>query len=101
LGSAEHDGALLRTAAHGDCAAFEVFFARLFPVITGFHLRRVRSRQAAFDLTAETFAARRLDGRVAASVARIAAPPSAAEEYCLQQLGAGCKIDRGARNDAH
>jgi len=51
------DSALLQAAAHGDCAAFEAFYSRWLPVVTRFHLRRVHSKEAAFDLTAETFAA--------------------------------------------
>ncbi len=51
------DGALLLAAAAGDGAAFESFYRRWLPVVTRFHLRRVGSRELAFDLTAETFAA--------------------------------------------
>lgn len=51
------DNALLLAAAEGDEAAFETFYLRWLPVVAGFHLRRVGSREAAFDLTAETFAA--------------------------------------------
>jgi RNA polymerase sigma-70 factor (ECF subfamily) len=51
------DGALLQAAADGDCQAFETFYRRWLPAVTRFHLRRVGSREAAFDLTAETFAA--------------------------------------------
>lgn len=51
------DGVLLVAAAAGDSAAFEHFYRRWLPVVTRFHLRRVGSREAAFDLTAETFAA--------------------------------------------
>jgi RNA polymerase sigma factor (sigma-70 family) len=50
------DAALLQAAAGGDSAAFEVFYRRWLPVVTRFHLRRGGSREAAFDLTAETFA---------------------------------------------
>jgi RNA polymerase sigma-70 factor (ECF subfamily) len=49
--------ALLVAAAGGDSSAFERFYRRWLPVITRFHLRGVGSREAAFDLTAETFAA--------------------------------------------
>ncbi len=52
-----NDGALLAAAAAGDAAAFEQFYRRWLPVVTRFHLRRAGSREAAFDLTAETFAA--------------------------------------------
>jgi RNA polymerase sigma factor (sigma-70 family) len=51
------DAGLLVAAAAGDCSAFELFYRRWLPVVTRFHLRRVGSREAAFDLTAETFAA--------------------------------------------
>lgn len=51
------DSALLVAAAGGDCAAFEVFYRRWLPVVTRYHLRRAGSRELAFDLTAETFAA--------------------------------------------
>ncbi len=51
------DSALLTAAAAGDSTAFELFYRRWLPVVTRFHLRRVGSREAAFDLTAETFAA--------------------------------------------
>ncbi len=51
------DGALLVAAAAGDSAAFEHFYRRWLPVVTRYHLRRAGSREVAFDLTAETFAA--------------------------------------------
>ncbi len=51
------DGVLLLAAAAGEQAAFEVFYRRWLPAVMGFHLSRVGSREAAFDLTAETFAA--------------------------------------------
>ena len=51
------DGALLLAAAGGDRTAFDCFYRRWLPVVTRFHLRRVGSRELAFDLTAETFAA--------------------------------------------
>jgi RNA polymerase sigma factor (sigma-70 family) len=51
------DAALLVAAARGDCLAFELFYRRWLPAVTRFHLRRVGSRELAFDLTAETFAA--------------------------------------------
>lgn len=54
---ATDDDALLLSAAAGDQAAFETFYLRWLPVVAGFHLRRVGSREVAFDLTAETFAA--------------------------------------------
>jgi DNA-directed RNA polymerase specialized sigma24 family protein len=51
------DAELLLAAAGGDDRAFAVFYRRWLPVVTGYHLRRVRSRELAFDLTAETFTA--------------------------------------------
>jgi RNA polymerase sigma-70 factor (ECF subfamily) len=51
------DEALLRRAASGDDRAFAVFYRRWLPLVTGYHVRRTRSRELAFDLTAETFAA--------------------------------------------
>jgi RNA polymerase sigma factor (sigma-70 family) len=51
-----NDAALLLAARAGDYAAFELFYRRWLPVVTRFHLRRGGSREAAFDLTAETFA---------------------------------------------
>jgi RNA polymerase sigma factor (sigma-70 family) len=59
VGSRDHvdDAQLLVTAASGDRAAFEQFYRRWLPAVTRYHLRRVGSREVAFDLTAETFAA--------------------------------------------
>jgi len=51
------DGVLLVAAANGDDRAFAEFYRRWLPLVTGYHLRRTRSRELAFDLTAETFAA--------------------------------------------
>jgi RNA polymerase sigma factor (sigma-70 family) len=51
------DDALLLAAARGEQVAFEVFYRRWLPSVTGYHLRRVAVRETAFDLTAETFAA--------------------------------------------
>lgn len=51
------DEGLLLAAASGDDRAFVVFYRRWLPVVTGYHFRRTRSRELAFDLTAETFAA--------------------------------------------
>ena len=51
------DGDLLRAAARGDDRAFAEFYRRWLPQVTGYHRRRTRSRELAFDLTAETFAA--------------------------------------------
>lgn len=48
---------LLRAAARGDDRAFAEFYRRWLPLVSGYHLRRTRSRELAFDLTAETFAA--------------------------------------------
>jgi RNA polymerase sigma-70 factor (ECF subfamily) len=53
----DSDEALLRSAAVGDDRAFAVFYRRHLPGVTGFHLRRTRRPELAFDLTAETFAA--------------------------------------------
>lgn len=58
MGAAEaDDDALLMAAAAGDEDAFAIFYERWLPVVVGFHLRRTGSRELAFDLTAETFAA--------------------------------------------
>jgi RNA polymerase sigma-70 factor (ECF subfamily) len=51
------DGDLLRAAASGDDRAFAEFYRRWLSLVTGYHLRRTRSRELAFDLTAETFTA--------------------------------------------
>ncbi len=51
------DGELLVAAARGDQAAFEAFYRRWLPSVLSYHLRRTASRELAFDLTAETFAA--------------------------------------------
>lgn len=51
------DRELLRSAANGDDRAFAEFYRRWLPLVTAYHLRRTRSRELAFDLTAETFAA--------------------------------------------
>lgn len=51
------DADLLRAAGSGDDRAFAEFYRRWLPLVTGYHLRRTRSRELAFDLTAETFAA--------------------------------------------
>ena len=51
------DSDLLRAAAGGDDRAFAEFYRRWLPLVTGYHMRRTRSRELAFDLTAETFAA--------------------------------------------
>ena len=51
------DAELLAAAALGEQAAFAVFYRRWLPHVTGYHLRRTRDRELAFDLTAETFAA--------------------------------------------
>jgi RNA polymerase sigma factor (sigma-70 family) len=52
----DDDAGLLLAAARGDDRAFADFYRRWLPVVTGYYLRRVRSRELAFDLTAETFA---------------------------------------------
>jgi RNA polymerase sigma factor (sigma-70 family) len=51
------DAGLLAAIASGNQDAFAAFYRRWLAVITGFFLRRTRSRELAFDLTAETFAA--------------------------------------------
>lgn len=51
------DTQLLVAAAAGDAAAFEDFYRRFHGPVLGFHLRRTGSRELAFDLAAETFAA--------------------------------------------
>ena len=51
------DVGLWLAAASGDDRAFGEFYRRWLPLVTGYHLRRSRSRELAFDLTAETFAA--------------------------------------------
>jgi RNA polymerase sigma factor (sigma-70 family) len=51
------DETLLAAAARGDDRALAEFYRRWLPVVTGYHLRRIRSPELAFDLTAETFAA--------------------------------------------
>ena len=51
------DAALLVATARGEQMAFAIFYRRWLPIITRFHLRRVRQRETAFDLAAETFAA--------------------------------------------
>jgi RNA polymerase sigma factor (sigma-70 family) len=51
------DEDLLLAATRGDDRAFGEFYSRWLPVVTRYHLRRVGSRELAFDLTAETFAA--------------------------------------------
>lgn len=57
FGRESEDRVLLAAAAAGDPSAFEAFYRRWLPGVTRFHLRRVDSRELAFDLTAETFAA--------------------------------------------
>jgi len=51
------DAGLLQAAAKGDDRAFGAFYRRWLPLVTGYFLRRTGSRELAFDLTAETFAA--------------------------------------------
>jgi RNA polymerase sigma factor (sigma-70 family) len=53
----DYDDRLLTSAAGGDREAFAAFYRRWLPAITSYHLRRTRTRELAFDLTAETFAA--------------------------------------------
>jgi len=51
------DEQLLAALASGDADAFSAFYRRHLPAVTAFFARRVGDREAAFDLTAETFAA--------------------------------------------
>jgi RNA polymerase sigma factor (sigma-70 family) len=51
------DAALLLASARGEQTSFEAFYRRWLPIVTGFFLRRAGSREVAFNLTAETFAA--------------------------------------------
>ena len=53
----DDDAALLAAAAAGDATAFEAFYRRYQGPVIGYHLRRAGSRELAFDLSAETFAA--------------------------------------------
>jgi RNA polymerase sigma-70 factor (ECF subfamily) len=46
----------LLAAARTDAAAFRRFYDRYADRVYGYHLRRTREREAAHDLTAETFA---------------------------------------------
>lgn len=55
--SGADDQELLRAAADGDDRAFAEFYRRWLPLVTGYFVRRTSSRELAFDLTAETFAA--------------------------------------------
>jgi RNA polymerase sigma factor (sigma-70 family) len=50
-----NDAALL-AAARSDPAAFRVLYERYAERVHGYHLRRSRDAEAAYDLTAETFA---------------------------------------------
>ncbi len=51
------DDELLAAMVAGDPDGFSAFYRRHLPAVTAFFARRVTSREAAFDLTAETFAA--------------------------------------------
>ena len=51
------DATLLLASGRGAAAAFAVFYRRWLPAVTSYHLRHTNSRELAFDLTAETFAA--------------------------------------------
>jgi RNA polymerase sigma-70 factor (ECF subfamily) len=53
----DYDDRLLTAGAGGDREAFAAFYRRWLPAIASYHLRRTHSRELAFDLTAETFAA--------------------------------------------
>jgi RNA polymerase sigma factor (sigma-70 family) len=51
------EAGLLRRVAAGDDDAFSVFYREHLDAVVAFFQRRVRDRELAFDLTAETFAA--------------------------------------------
>jgi RNA polymerase sigma factor (sigma-70 family) len=51
------DDDLLASLVAGDADGFSDFYRRHLPAVTAFFARRVSDREAAFDLTAETFAA--------------------------------------------
>ncbi|MDQ8047070.1 MAG: RNA polymerase sigma factor [Solirubrobacteraceae bacterium] len=92
------DEQLLARSATGDERAFEAFYRRYQGAVLGYFLRRAGSRELAFDLAAETFAA------VAASIDRFdAARGSAvgwlfgiASNVLLKSLRAG-RVDAEVR----
>jgi RNA polymerase sigma factor (sigma-70 family) len=51
------DEELMAALAGGDADAFSSFYRRHLPAVSAYFARRVGDREAAFDLTAETFAA--------------------------------------------
>ncbi len=51
------DEQLLAALVAGDADAFSGFYRRHLPAVSAYFARRVANREAAFDLTAETFAA--------------------------------------------
>lgn len=53
----EPDDALLAAAARGDADAYAAFYRRHVAAVVGYMVRRTGDREAAADLTAETFAA--------------------------------------------
>lgn len=53
----DEDAALIAATAAGDRDAFATFYERHEAGVIGFHVRRTRDRELAFDLSAETFAA--------------------------------------------
>lgn len=57
LRATDPDAHLLQATARGDERAFEAFYRRYRGPVIGYHLRRTGSRELAFDLAAETFAA--------------------------------------------
>jgi len=57
------DEELLAALVAGDADGFSEFYRRHLPAVTGYFARRVADREAAFDLTAETFAAVVLSAR--------------------------------------
>ena len=94
----------LLAAARTDAAAFRRFYDRYADRVYGYHLRRTREREAAHDLTAETFAqawvARtrfrdRLDGTAgppgSATISSTPAPPiSRADGIALASRAVWC-----------
>jgi len=54
---ARTDEELLAALVAGDADGFSEFYRRHLPAVTAFFARRVRDREVAFDLSAETFAA--------------------------------------------
>ena len=53
---ADLSDAELLAAARRDASAFRLFYERYAGRVYGYHLRRTRDGEAAYDLSAETFA---------------------------------------------